>query len=137
LLRQGGAVLLFPEAQLRRTAEPGLRLFGQGVWHLLHDLPQTPVVVLWIEGGWGSFASYFNGLPMQNKRLDWRRPIDIAVDRPQVIDPGILADPLATRVYLMRACQECRRYLGLDVPVGREGRCEEDEVADAGRPIHP
>jgi 1-acyl-sn-glycerol-3-phosphate acyltransferase len=137
MLRKGGAVLLFPEAQLRRTAEPGLRLFGQGVWHLLHELPDTPVVVLWIEGGWGSYSSYFNGPPMSNKRPDWRRPIDMAVERPHTIDPAILADPLATRTYLMRACLECRRYLGLEVPAGRDVK-EEDEVHDSGaRPIHP
>jgi 1-acyl-sn-glycerol-3-phosphate acyltransferase len=142
VLRRGGAVLIFPEGMLRRTAEPGVRLFGQGVWHLLHELPQTPVVVFWIEGGWGSFSSYYNGLPMKNKRLDWRRPIDIAVERPQLIDPAILADPLATRTYLMRTCLECRRYLGLEVPAGRDGHLEEYAAEDSvpgpdARPIQP
>jgi 1-acyl-sn-glycerol-3-phosphate acyltransferase len=142
VVRSGGAVLLFPEGQLRRVPEPVLRLFGQGVWHILQELPQTPVVVCWIEGGWGSYTSYFNGAPMKNKRLDWRRPIDIAVERPQVIDPALLADPLATRTYLMRACLECRRYLGLDVPAGREGKpdaCEEaDGDTDPGtHPLEP
>jgi 1-acyl-sn-glycerol-3-phosphate acyltransferase len=133
VLRHGGAVLLFPEGMLRRTPEPGLRLFGRGVWHILHELPQTPVVVCWIEGGWGSFSSYAGGAPMTNKHLDWRRPIDIALEKPQVLDPALLADPLATRRYLMHACLECRRYLGLDVPPGRDGWPEgwegEDEVA--------
>jgi 1-acyl-sn-glycerol-3-phosphate acyltransferase len=124
VVRRGGAVLIFPEGQLRRTPEPNLRLFGQGVWHILQELPQTPVVVCWIEGGWGSYSSYYNGPPMKNKRLDWRRPIDIGVERPQVIDPALLADPLATRAYLMRACLECRRYLGLEVAAGREGKME-------------
>jgi hypothetical protein len=48
-----------------------------------------------------------------------------------VIDPEVLADPLATRTYLMRACRECRRYLGLEVPPGREPRPEEAESEDA------
>jgi 1-acyl-sn-glycerol-3-phosphate acyltransferase len=131
VLRRGGTVLIFPEGMLRRVPEPGVRLFGQGVWHLLHELPQTAVVVCWIEGGWGSFSSYFKGPPMKNKRPDWRRPIDIAVERPQVIDPAILTDPLATRTYLMRTCLECRRYLGLEVPAGRDGHAEEYASEDS------
>jgi 1-acyl-sn-glycerol-3-phosphate acyltransferase len=130
VLRRGGALLIFPEAQLRRTAEPGLRLFGQGVWHILQEMPQTPVVVCWIEGGWGSFSSYDRGPPMKNKRLDWRRPIDIAVEKPQVLPPEVLADPLVTRTFLMRVCRECRRYLGLEVPPGHAGRSEEGEKED-------
>jgi 1-acyl-sn-glycerol-3-phosphate acyltransferase len=130
LLRRGGALLLFPEGQLRRTAEPSLRLFGQGVWHILQEAPQTPVVVCWIEGGWGSFTSYYKGLPLKNKRIDWRRPISIAVEKPQVLDPAVLADPLSTRTYLMRACRECRRYLGLEVPPGRDPKAEEGDSED-------
>jgi 1-acyl-sn-glycerol-3-phosphate acyltransferase len=136
VLRTGGAVMLFPEGMLRRQSEAGLRLFGRGVWHLLQELPKTPVVVCWIEGGWGSFSSYYNGPPMKNKRLDWRRPIDIAVDRPQVLDPGILADPLATRTYLMRRCRECRRYLGLEVPPDPQGKGEELEPGASGADVH-
>jgi 1-acyl-sn-glycerol-3-phosphate acyltransferase len=135
VLRRGGAVLLFPEGMLRRTPEPRLRLFGRGVWHILHEMPRTPVVVCWIEGGWGSFSSYAGGPPMSGKRLDRRRPIDIAVEKPQVLDPALLADPLATRRYLMHACVECRRYLGLDVPADGEAWAEgwdgEDEAAGA------
>jgi 1-acyl-sn-glycerol-3-phosphate acyltransferase len=115
LLRQGGCVLIFPEAQLRRREDQPLRMFGQGVWRILHELPQTPVLVCWIEGGWGSFTSYFNGPPLRGKRLDWARRIDIAVDKPKPIDPALLADQHATRQYLMRTCLECRRYLGLPV----------------------
>ncbi len=140
VLRRGGGVLIFPEGQLRRTAEPSLRLFGQGVWHILQELPQTPVVVCWVDGGWGSYTSYCNGPPMKNKRLDWWRPISIAVEKPQVLGPAVLADPLTTRTYLMRACAECRRYLGLEVPPSRTAKPEEDEDdmpgAD-GQPIKP
>jgi hypothetical protein len=46
---------------------------------------------------------------------------------PQVIDPTILADHRRTRTYLMRACLECRRNLGLDVPPDTETR----KAADA------
>jgi hypothetical protein len=107
------------EAQLRRRADQSLRLFGQGVWRILQELPETPVLVCWIEGGWGSFTSYFNGPPLRGKRPDLRRRIDIAVDEPHPLDPKILADQPATRQYLMRTCQECRRYLGLPAPPAR------------------
>ncbi len=120
VLRRGGCVLIFPEAQLRRREDQPLRQFGQGVWRILQEMPQTPVLVCWIEGGWGSFTSYFNGTPLHGKRPDWRRRIDIAVDTPHVLDADILANQRATRQYLMRTCLACRRYLGLPVPAGEE-----------------
>jgi len=120
VLRQGGCVLIFPEAQLRRRADQPLRMFGQGVWRILQEVPQTPVLACWIEGGWGSFTSYFNGLPLRGKRLDCWRRIDIALETPQVLDPALLADQHATRQYLMRKCLESRRYLNLPVPAGEE-----------------
>jgi 1-acyl-sn-glycerol-3-phosphate acyltransferase/MFS family permease len=122
VLRRGGCVLIFPEGHLRRREDQLLRRFGQGVWHILRDVPRTPVMPCWIEGGWGSYTSYYNGLPMQNKKRDWNRLVRIALDRPQVLPPDVLADHHATRLYLMRACLECRRYLGLDVPTGKEVR---------------
>jgi 1-acyl-sn-glycerol-3-phosphate acyltransferase len=120
VLRHGGCVLIFPEAQLRRREDQPIRLFGQGVWRILQELPETPVLVCWIEGGWGSFTSYFNGAPLRGKYPDVARPIDIAVDKPHALDPAILTDQAATRQYLMRACRECRRYLGLPVSEERE-----------------
>jgi 1-acyl-sn-glycerol-3-phosphate acyltransferase len=117
VLRQGGCVLIFPEAQLRRREDQLLRMFGQGVWRILQEVPQTPVLACWIEGGWGSFTSYLNGPPLRGKRLDWRRRIEIAFDTPHVLDSALLADQLATRQQLMRMCLECRRHLGLPVPV--------------------
>jgi 1-acyl-sn-glycerol-3-phosphate acyltransferase len=116
VLRRGDCVLLFPEAILRRKEEPMLRQFGRGVWHILRAVPQTPVVVCWIEGGWGSYTSYKNGPPMTHKGLDWRRKIDIAVTEPQVLEPSLLLDQRGTRRYLMRVCREARRFLGLPVP---------------------
>lgn len=117
-LRQGDCLLIFPEGQLRKKEEQILRPFGQGIWRILHELPDTPVMVAWIEGGWGSWASYDKGPPMKNKRLDWRRRIDIAWAEPQTLPAEVLADHHSTRAYLMRACLECRRYLNLEVPAG-------------------
>jgi len=120
VLRQGGCVLIFPEAQLRRREDQLLRMFGQGVWRILQEVPHTPVLACWIEGGWGSFTSYFNGPPLRGKRLDWRRRIDIALETPHVLDSILLADQHATRQHLMRMCLECRRHLGLLVPEDTE-----------------
>jgi 1-acyl-sn-glycerol-3-phosphate acyltransferase len=126
VLRRGGCVLIFPEGMLRRKEEQLLRPFGQGVWRILSEVPQTPVVVCWIEGGWGSYASYRGGLPLKGKRIDRGRRIDLGMAAPQVLEAGVLADQRATRAYLMRACLECRRYLGLEVPAAPE---EEGEAA--------
>jgi 1-acyl-sn-glycerol-3-phosphate acyltransferase len=114
VLRRGGCLLLFPEARLRRTDERLLRRFGRGVWHILRACPQTPVVVCWIEGGWGSYASYRGGPPLKDKPLDWGRRIDIGMAAPRVLDAAVLAEQRTTRSHLMRACLECRRYLGLE-----------------------
>jgi 1-acyl-sn-glycerol-3-phosphate acyltransferase len=127
VLRRGGCLLIFPEGGLRRREDQLARPFGQGVWHILRELPQTPVVVCWIEGGWGSFMSYRSGLPMTNKPMDWWRAIRVGVAEPRVIDPAVLADQRATRAYLQRACLECRRYLGLDVPAPTEPPAEQEE----------
>src|SRR5205814_578406 len=107
---------LFPEAILRRKEEKLLRQFGQGVWHILRETPQTPIVLFWIEGGWGSWASYKDGPPMKDKKMDFRRRIDIVIDEPRVVPAEVLADRRTTRRYLMRACLELRRQLGLEVP---------------------
>jgi 1-acyl-sn-glycerol-3-phosphate acyltransferase len=140
VLRHGGCVLVFPEGRLRRKEDETLRMFGQGVWHILHLVPDTPVLVCWIEGGWGSYASYRGGPPFTNKRLDFRRSIDIALAEPEVLPAEVLADHRATRRYLMRACLECRRHLGLDVP--EPGEPLPGDEADEGplpgvHPINP
>jgi 1-acyl-sn-glycerol-3-phosphate acyltransferase len=125
VLDRGGCVLIFPEGQLRRTPESVVRHFGQGVWHILNQRPQTPVVVCWIEGGWGTLTSFCNGPPLTNKPMDWWRPIDVAINEPQLLDAGLLADHRATRAYLERACVEARHHLGLEAPA-----CE--ELSEAG-----
>jgi 1-acyl-sn-glycerol-3-phosphate acyltransferase len=126
VLRGDGCVLIFPEAMLRRQEELMLRRFGRGVWNILQELPDTPVVVCWIEGGWGSWTSYFKGKPLQNKRPDWRRRIDVAVEEPVVLPAEVQGDQWKTRAYLMRRCLGCRRYLGLGVPELEEKSDEEE-----------
>jgi 1-acyl-sn-glycerol-3-phosphate acyltransferase len=111
VLDGGEGVLLFPEGMVRRREDVLLRAFGRGTWRMLRERPATPVLVCWIEGGWGSFTSYANGPPLRNKWLDWRRPIDIAVGEPCVLPPELLADQRATREYLWKACLDARRHL--------------------------
>lgn len=140
-LKGGGCVLIFPEGILRRKEERILRMFGQGVWHILREVPEAQVAVCWIEGGWGSYASYWNGPPMSNKKRDFRRHIDIAVETPQPLPSEVLADHRSTRRYLMRVCLGARRHLGLEVPALDELNTEPDRddaesaepEADAGR----
>lgn len=115
-LDRGDCVCIFPEGRLRRKPEQFLRKFGQGVWHILNERPHTPVVVCWIEGGWGSFFSYSNGPPTKNKRMDFWRRMDIAVKDPEILSSKLLADMEATRLYLMKSCLETRAILGLEVP---------------------
>jgi 1-acyl-sn-glycerol-3-phosphate acyltransferase len=113
-LDAGKCLVIFPEGRLRRSEEQPLKLFGQGVWRILKERPTTPVVICWIEGGWGSFFSYFNGLPTKNKKFDIARPIGIAVGAPHVLSAEILADQRATRLYLMEQCGQMRKDLGLE-----------------------
>jgi 1-acyl-sn-glycerol-3-phosphate acyltransferase len=123
LLQQGKCLVIFPEARLRTSEEVPLRPFGQGVWHILRAVPETVVVPLWIEGGWGSWSSYRGGPPMKNKRFDRWRPIDLGVGMPAPLPHEVLQDQRQTREYLHAACLACRGYLGLPptaAPVPRQ-----------------
>jgi 1-acyl-sn-glycerol-3-phosphate acyltransferase len=126
ILDRGDCVLIFPEGGLRKKEENLIKQFGQGVWHILSARPQTPVVLCWIEGGWGSYFSYFKGPPTKNKRFDFWRRIRVAVNEPEVLAPEILADQRATRRYLMDRCLATRRFLGLEVPATEKLPVEED-----------
>jgi 1-acyl-sn-glycerol-3-phosphate acyltransferase len=128
-LDQGQCVVIFPEGMLRRRSDWNLRQFGQGVWHILHARPQTPVVVCWIEGGWGSYMSYFNGPPLVNKRPDCWRRIDIAISDLQVLADEVLADDRTTRSQLMQDCLQARRFLGLPPPAAIEPGAKEPALA--------
>jgi 1-acyl-sn-glycerol-3-phosphate acyltransferase len=115
-LRAGECVVIFPEGMLRRSEDVLLRPFGRGVWEILSALPDTPVCVCWIEGGWGSYFSYKGGPPASNKRMDRGRPVYLAFAEPRPLPADVLADHHRTRQWLRRAVLECRAYLGLSVP---------------------
>ncbi len=126
-LDAGKCLVIFPEGRLRRNEEQPLKLFGQGVWRILKERPETPVVICWIEGGWGSFFSYCNGLPTKNKKFDIARRIGIAVGEPHVLAVEILADQRTTRQYLMEECGQMRKYLGLEAIEVRQTEVEAGE----------
>lgn len=112
-LDEGRCVVIFPEGGMRRKEEMPLRHFGQGVWRILRARPQTPVVVCWIEGNWGSYFSYKDGPPTKNKKFDLRRRIDIVLGEPHTLPAEALDEHQATRGRLMRECLSLRQVLGL------------------------
>ena len=112
-LGRGECVVLFPEGYLRRKEEVPLRRFGQGVWHILHACPDTPVICCWIEGSWGSKFSWKGGPPTKNKKMDFRLPINIGVSAPEVVPVDILTDGMRTRIHLMNRVSAARAHLGL------------------------
>ncbi|MCI0683449.1 MAG: MFS transporter [Gemmataceae bacterium] len=118
-LDDGRCVVIFPEGWMRRKEELALRHFGQGVWHILRARPQTPVVVCWIEGNWGSYFSYKDGPPTKNKKFDLWRRIDIVVGEPHTLPATVLEDHQATRSELMRECLALRQVLGLEPVPGQ------------------
>jgi 1-acyl-sn-glycerol-3-phosphate acyltransferase len=125
-LDRGECVVIFPEGSLRKKEQPILRMFGQGVWHILEERPKTPVVVCWVEGGWGSFLSYFNGKPGKNKRVDFRRPIEVVIDEPAPLKPAVLKEHRATRAHLMERCLKLRGELGLPTTQEAPGEAEDE-----------
>lgn len=135
-LDRGDCLVIFPEAYLRRKEEVPLRRFGQGIWQILKERPDTPVFVAWIEGGWGSYFSYKDGPPLHNKPRDFWRRIDIAFREGEIIPPETLESHLATRRYLMRRCLEARTLLGLPeletpIPGLTNNHAEEEGSANA------
>jgi 1-acyl-sn-glycerol-3-phosphate acyltransferase len=116
VLDRGQCLVIFPEGAMKRKDEKTLRQFGQGVWRILQERPQTPVMACWIEGGWGCFLSYWNGPPTKNKRFDFWRRIEIGFGPLQVLPAEVLEDQRAARGFLMHACLDARQYLGLPAP---------------------
>jgi 1-acyl-sn-glycerol-3-phosphate acyltransferase len=112
-LDRGECLVIFPEGYLRRTEEQLLRRFGQGIWQILQARPNTPIFACWIEGGWGSYTSYSNGLPTKNKKLDFRRPLGVGVSPAITIPRERLTDHMQTRFYLMNLVGAARKHLGL------------------------
>jgi 1-acyl-sn-glycerol-3-phosphate acyltransferase len=112
-LDAGKCLVIFPEGFLRRKEEQPLRRFGRGVWEILKARPNTPVLACWIEGGWGSWASYWNGPPTKNKKPDFRRLIRIGVAAPTTVPPEVLGHHLQTRIMLMNRVLAARTHLGL------------------------
>jgi 1-acyl-sn-glycerol-3-phosphate acyltransferase len=123
VLDRGQCLVIFPEGAMKRKDEKTLRQFGQGVWRILQERPQTPVMACWIEGGWGCFLSYWNGPPTKNKRFDFWRRIEIGFGPLQILPAEVLEDQRAARGFLMHACLDARQYLGL--PTGREAEPKE------------
>jgi 1-acyl-sn-glycerol-3-phosphate acyltransferase len=112
-LDRGECVVIFPEGYLRRSEDRPLRRFGQGVWQILQARPETPVFACWIEGGWGTYMSYFNGPPTKNKKPDFRRPIAIGLSAAATVPAAVLADHLPTRIHLMNLVSAARAHLAL------------------------
>jgi len=112
-LDRGECLVIFPEGYLRRTEEQPLRRFGQGIWQILQARPNTPIFACWIEGGWGSYTSYSNGLPTKNKKLDFRRPLGVGVSSAATIPSQMLTDHMHARFYLMNLVSAARAHLGL------------------------
>jgi 1-acyl-sn-glycerol-3-phosphate acyltransferase len=112
-LDAGKCVILFPEGFLRRKEEQPIRRFGRGVWEIVRARPETPVLAGWIEGAWGSWASYYNGKPAKNKRLDVRRLIRVGLAEPVTLKPELLETHLPARIALMNMVIAARAHIGL------------------------
>ena len=125
-LDRGECVMIFPEGWLRRKEDVPLKRFGQGIWQILRDRPETPVVCCWIEGTWGSFFSFKNGPPMKGKGFDFWRTVDVGVNAPILVPPGVLGNHWDTRFFLMNEVSAARAHVGLE-PLPRFERSGQDE----------
>lgn len=110
-LDRGECLVMFPEGKLRREDDIELQYFSQGIWRILKERPETPVIATWIDGGWGSYLSYKNGPPGKGKSLDWFRPIRMVIHSPLVLDSELLATHQATRKYLTELVHSLKQQL--------------------------
>jgi 1-acyl-sn-glycerol-3-phosphate acyltransferase len=131
-LDRGECVVLFPEGWLRRKEEIPIRRFCRGVWDILKERPNTPIYPCWIEGGWGSYTSYWNGPPTKNKKMDFLHRVKIGV-RPVVhLSEETLANHMKTRFALMEEVNQARAEIGL--PLANLGNApgEDDNESEKG-----
>ncbi|GBD37700.1 hypothetical protein HRbin36_02836 [bacterium HR36] len=141
-LDAGECLVIFPEGRLRRDENRPLSPFQRGIWVILQQRPQTPVVPCWIEGNWGSFFSWKNGPPMKNKSFDWCRQITVVIGEPTRVPAEILADHRATRRYLEQAVLSLRCKLdgsGAATPNANTPMTLPDDAATnalTDRPLH-
>ena len=126
-LKRGELLLIFPEARLRKKEDQLLFPFGQGIWHILNQLPETPIVPIWVEGVWGSYASYYKGDPFANKSMDFLRKIKVVAGEARVVPKELLAEHRLTRKYLQEVVLENRNILGF---AARNAEQNEDLVKD-------
>jgi 1-acyl-sn-glycerol-3-phosphate acyltransferase len=132
-LDAGKCLVIFPEGYLRRSEDQVIRRFGRGLWQVLQQRPDVPVISCWIEGSWGSFFSHYNGPPTKNKRLDKFRAIPVAVGDPVTIPKELLEDHLQTRLFFMKQVLAARALLNLPpVPLPELKTTGEIEI-DPGR----
>lgn len=129
-LDRGECVVIFPEGYLQRSADKELRRFGQGVWKILKQRPNTPVFATWISGGWGSYTSHCNGAPTKNKRPDFRRAIGVGMSAAVTVPHAVLDEHLPTRTHLMNLVSEARRHVGLEPLPRFEMPTKAEEGAD-------
>jgi len=122
-LKRGESLLIFPEARLRKKEDQLLFPFGQGIWHILNQLPETPIVPIWVEGAWGSYASYYKGPPFANKKMDFLREIKMVAGEVKIIPKELLAEHRLTRKYLQEAVLANRTIIGLQ---NNESEANED-----------
>jgi 1-acyl-sn-glycerol-3-phosphate acyltransferase len=135
-LRHGENLIIFPEAWLRRREDVPLHRFAQGVYRILLERPETPILPCWIETSWGSFLSYKNGPPGKNKPFDWFYKIVIAYGEPEIVPPEMLRDHRTARNYLMERVLHARTYLGLPAfPVPGLTPIEADVAEPSPQPI--
>jgi len=86
-LDRGECLVIFPEGWMRRQGRDSLGgRSGQGISRILRERPQVRWGVL--DRGWlGQLLLLQGGPPLKNKRIDFWRRIDVAMEDPQLLSP--------------------------------------------------